>query len=102
MTFHTLAPTNEEKRIAFGPVLHLDHQERVLLDQFKHFDEIYIYLKNASGSAEDVVEELEKKQEAYEEEKMKEQIEEEMRSKFEEIDTEENKEETNEASLKDL
>lgn len=34
----------EEKLAAFLPLLHLDNQQKVWLEQEKHFDEIYIYL----------------------------------------------------------
>ncbi|MEM3405691.1 MAG: segregation/condensation protein A [Candidatus Pacearchaeota archaeon] len=34
----------EEKKICFLPILHLDSQKRILLEQEKHFDEIYIWL----------------------------------------------------------
>ena len=36
----------EERIIAFGPLLHLENQKRIWLDQEKHFDEIYIWLKD--------------------------------------------------------
>ncbi|MFC1686112.1 segregation/condensation protein A [Nanoarchaeota archaeon] len=84
MTYSELAPTKEEKRMSFAPVLHLDNQERILLEQLQHFDEIYLYLKNA-GSSESLIKELKEKENKYREEKIKEQIEEEMRNKFEEI-----------------
>ncbi len=86
MTYTDLAPTTEEKRFSFGPVLHLDNQDRVLLEQLQHFDEIYIYLKNDKGSVEDVLKELKQKQKTYEERKIKEHIEDEMRDRFEEIE----------------
>jgi segregation and condensation protein A len=35
----------EEKLIAFSPLLHLENQKRIWLDQEKHFDEIYVWLK---------------------------------------------------------
>lgn len=34
----------EERIISFLPLLHLEHQKKVWLDQEKHFDEIYIWL----------------------------------------------------------
>lgn len=37
--------SKEEKIISFGPLLHLENQKRVWLDQTAHFDEIYIWLK---------------------------------------------------------
>ncbi len=36
----------EEKIISFSPLLHLENQKKVWLDQEKHFDEIYIWLKD--------------------------------------------------------
>lgn len=84
MKYSELAPTKEEKKFSFSPMLHLDHQERVLLEQLHHFDEIYIYLKNV-GTSEEILKELKEKQEKYEEDKIKEHIEEEKREKFEEI-----------------
>lgn len=35
----------EEKIISFSPLLHLENQKKVWLEQEKHFDEIYIWLK---------------------------------------------------------
>jgi len=35
----------EERIISFSPLLHLDHQKKVWLEQEKHFDEFYIWLK---------------------------------------------------------
>jgi len=37
--------TKEEKVISFSPLLHLENQQRVWLDQEAHFEEIYIWLK---------------------------------------------------------
>jgi len=85
MTFSLLAPTNEEKRMSFAPILHLDHQNKVTLDQLKHFEEIFIYMKDIRGSADDLIKELKARENEYVEEKMKEQVEEEMHNKFEEI-----------------
>ena len=73
MAFSDLSPTNEEKRMTFAPVLHLDNQERVLLDQMKHFDEIYIYLKNA-GSSDDLLKDLKEREAQYAEDKMEELV----------------------------
>ena len=36
----------EEKVISFSPLLQLEHQKKVWLDQDAHFEEIYIWLKN--------------------------------------------------------
>jgi len=45
MPFSALAGETREERIAtFVPLLHLDHQEKLSLEQEKHFDEIYISL----------------------------------------------------------
>jgi chromatin segregation and condensation protein Rec8/ScpA/Scc1 (kleisin family) len=45
MAFTQLAGNERNNRIStFIPLLHLDHQERVLLEQEKTFDEIFIYL----------------------------------------------------------
>ena len=38
--------SGEERRIAFPPLLHLDHQQKIWLEQEKHFDEIHIWLKH--------------------------------------------------------
>ncbi len=35
----------EERIISFSPLLHLDHQKKVWLEQENHFDEFYIWLK---------------------------------------------------------
>jgi len=48
VSYTDLVGTKAEDRIAcFLPVLHLDSQERVWLNQEKHFDEIWIWLKEA-------------------------------------------------------
>lgn len=39
--------SNEERVSNFIPLLHLDHQHRVLLEQDEHFGEIWIWLKEA-------------------------------------------------------
>ena len=71
MTFTQLAPSNEEKRMTFAPVLHLDNQERVNLEQIKSFDEIFIYLKNA-GSSEELLKDLKESEAKYIKEKTEE------------------------------
>jgi len=58
MTYSELANTKEEKLGSFMPVLHLDSQEKILLEQLKHFDEIYIYLKSANAFSPKVLNEL--------------------------------------------
>ncbi|PIU75841.1 hypothetical protein COS75_02350 [Candidatus Pacearchaeota archaeon CG06_land_8_20_14_3_00_35_12] len=46
MPFTALAGTERGERIAtFVPLLHLDHQAKVYLEQEKHFDEIYISME---------------------------------------------------------
>ena len=35
----------EERIISFSPLLHLDHQKKVWLEQDVHFEEFYIWLK---------------------------------------------------------
>lgn len=92
MTYSELAPTKEEKRMSFGPILHLDNQDRIFLEQLNHFDEIYLYLKDA-GSSDLLLKELKKKEDAYRDEKIKEQIEEEMHNKFESINSNKDSEE---------
>jgi len=37
--------SKEEKIISFSPLLHLENQKKVWMEQEKHFDEIYIWLK---------------------------------------------------------
>jgi segregation and condensation protein A len=36
----------EERLISFGPLLHLENQKKIWLNQEGHFEEIYIWLKN--------------------------------------------------------
>lgn len=46
LTFSMLAGTEKSERIAtFVPLLYLDTQSRIFLEQQNHFDEIYIWLK---------------------------------------------------------
>jgi len=42
--FSEIAKEREEKLVSFLPLLHLDSQKRVWLEQEKHFDEIWIWL----------------------------------------------------------
>jgi chromatin segregation and condensation protein Rec8/ScpA/Scc1 (kleisin family) len=58
MTYSELAGTKEEKLGSFMPILHLDSQEKILLEQLKHFDEIYIYLKSSNAFSPEVMNEL--------------------------------------------
>lgn len=46
--------SKEEKLSSFMPILHLDNQEKIMLEQLNHFDEIYIYLKSRHVSPEDL------------------------------------------------
>lgn len=47
MKFSELAPSRTEQLSAFLPVLHLANQERVYLDQEKHYDEIFMMLEKS-------------------------------------------------------
>lgn len=56
---------NEEKVISFSPLLHLECQKKIWLEQEKHFEEIYIwmkktFLKHNPDPLKDLREELEK------------------------------------------
>ena len=85
----------EEKIISFLPLLHLEQQKKVWLDQEKHFEEIYIWLhevyyQNNPDPFADLKQELEEmKQEGEIEEKIEEELNEE---EEEEIKTKSNKE----------
>lgn len=59
----------DERRYSFLPVLHLENQQRIFLEQEKHFDEIYVWLyshyksqyqptKEMKEMAEEVAEEI--------------------------------------------
>jgi len=58
MTYSELANSKEEKLSSFMPILHLDNQERILLEQLKHFDEIYIYLKSKDMSENELIKKI--------------------------------------------
>jgi len=46
ISFTEFVGTDKEQRIiSFSPLLHLDYQKKVWLEQEKHFDEFYIWLK---------------------------------------------------------
>ena len=46
ISFTDLVGTEREERIAsFGPLLHLENQQKVWLEQEQHFEEIHIWLK---------------------------------------------------------
>lgn len=64
----------EERIISFSPLLHLDHQKKVWLEQEKHFDEFYIwlkeiYFKHNPDPFADLKEEIENKIEELDDEK---------------------------------
>jgi len=59
MTFSELAPSREEKLSAFLPVLHLTNQDRLYLNQEKHFDEIYMMLEKMHEEMSELREDLE-------------------------------------------
>jgi chromatin segregation and condensation protein Rec8/ScpA/Scc1 (kleisin family) len=45
ISYSELTGNNKEEKIAcFLPVLHLDNQQKIWLEQEKHFDEIYVWL----------------------------------------------------------
>lgn len=47
ISFTDFIGTNKEERIiAFSPLLHLENQKKIWLDQAEHFEEIHIWLKN--------------------------------------------------------
>lgn len=45
ISFTEFANGREEKIISFFPLLHLDHQKKLWLEQEKHFEEVYIWLE---------------------------------------------------------
>jgi segregation and condensation protein A len=45
ITFSEIAPSKEEKLSSFLPILHLSNQERLYLEQYKHYDEIFMMLE---------------------------------------------------------
>lgn len=66
----------EERIISFSGLLHLDYQKKVWLDQEKHFDEFYIWLKEVYFRHNpdpflELREEVEKKTQELDEEKKK-------------------------------
>lgn len=68
-----MGSNKEERIIAFSPLLHLETQKKVWLEQEKHFEEIHIwmretYLKDNPDPFADLREELEKETEIIEEE----------------------------------
>ncbi len=64
----------DEKIISFSPLLHLEHQKKVWLEQENHFDEIFIWLKEVYYEQKgdpfaDLKEELKKEIEELDDEK---------------------------------
>jgi len=45
ISFNQFAISNDEKLISFSPLLHLEHQKKLWLEQEAHFEEIYIWLE---------------------------------------------------------
>lgn len=74
------ACTNEEKIATFVPLLHLDNQQKVWLEQNGHFEEIWILLKH-----------IYEKQNAALLEAMKKEVEDEMKKMESEMSTDEKK-----------
>lgn len=58
----------EEKLLAFLPLLHLDNQQKVWLEQEKHFEEIWIWLYEIFKQKQQAIDELEQEIEEVEEE----------------------------------
>ena len=52
--------SNEERIAMFIPLLHLDNQKKVWLEQNSHFDEIHIWLHNVFRKHKDIYEDLRK------------------------------------------
>jgi len=68
MTYSQLTSNSkEEKLTSFMPILHLDNQEKITLEQLNHFDEIYIYLKSMPFAADEMAQKLEEHEKKYEE-----------------------------------
>lgn len=59
MAFSELAPTKDEKLSAFVPILHLSNQERLYLEQEKHFEEIFMMLDRVHIEIAELREEVE-------------------------------------------
>ena len=63
VSYSELTGNNKEEKIAcFLPVLHLDNQQKIWLEQEKHFDEIYVWLyqhykKQGISQAQELIEE---------------------------------------------
>ena len=58
----------EEKLLAFLPLLHLDNQQKVWLEQEAHFEEIWIWLYEIFKKKQEALQELEQEIEEVEEE----------------------------------
>jgi len=65
MSYSQLGQSKDEKLSNFMPVLHLDNQSKITLEQFKHFDEIYIYLKTRHMSEEDLIKQMQEQEAKY-------------------------------------
>jgi len=71
-----IGPNKEEKIIAFFPLLHLEDQKKVWLEQENHFDEIFIWLKHVflkhnPDPFEDLKQEIEEKVQELDDDKKK-------------------------------
>lgn len=58
MTFSELAPTAEEKRACFLPVLHLSNHDQIYIRQPKHFDEVFMRLEQLQQELDEIKAEL--------------------------------------------
>jgi segregation and condensation protein A len=59
MTYSLLTNNSREEKLnSFMPILHLDNQEKIMLEQLKHFDEIYIYMKSRHIPQEELNEKI--------------------------------------------
>ena len=65
ISYSEIAGSSKEEKVAsFLPILHLDSQQKVFLEQEKHFDEIWVWLyEHYNKQVENVREEIEKKRE---------------------------------------
>lgn len=69
VTFSEIAPSRDEKLAAFLPILHLSNQERLYLNQEKHFDEIYLMLEKMQQEIDREMQQL-KEEESWPEDKV--------------------------------
>lgn len=64
MTYSQLTNNEREEKISsFMPILHLDTQEKIVLEQLQSFDEIYIYMKSRHMSEEELTKKISEQQE---------------------------------------